>query len=116
MKYGVITNFTSFQTDWQTAEVDLHQAEITREARVYPLPFLSAVTIEIASEIEMTADAKVNIFDATGRHIRSLSIDVATNQIKWDGRDDSGAPVPSGAYICVITAGNQTIAIKLQKA
>lgn len=47
---------------------------------------------------DLTENVIVEIFDVTGRRIRSLSTTGAGNPA-WDGRDDSGSIVESGIYI-----------------
>lgn len=45
--------------------------------------------------------AEVAIFNAAGRHVRTLSATVAGDRggiIEWDGRDAGGAPVGSGVF------------------
>ena len=48
-------------------------------------------------------DVSIRIYDAAGRLVRSLvSGNRATGryQASWDGRNDAGRPVGSGAYFC----------------
>lgn len=44
-----------------------------------------------------TADRDLVVIDAGGREVRRLSTQDRT--IRWDGRDESGRPVPSGIYL-----------------
>jgi hypothetical protein len=58
------------------------------------------------------ADAgEVDVFDATGRRLRTLvngSIAAGQNDVVWDGRDESGAAVPSGTYYYMLRTGSLT--------
>jgi gliding motility-associated-like protein len=45
---------------------------------------------------DLTSNVKVEIFDVTGRRVRSL---LSLNTQQWDGRDDDGKVVESGVYI-----------------
>lgn len=52
------------------------------------------------------AAAEIRIYDAAGRTIRSLRLDVVTPPeatVWWDGRDDRGAVVAPGTYLFEVT-------------
>jgi flagellar hook assembly protein FlgD len=54
----------------------------------------------------------VLIYDATGRLVKTLvdaDLQAGRYAVRWDGTDDSGARVASGAYFCEMrsTAGVQ---------
>jgi len=52
----------------------------------------------------------IDVYDATGRHVRRLSSGKAvsgTFTAQWDLRDDHRDPVASGLYLLVIRAGNE---------
>jgi gliding motility-associated-like protein len=55
---------------------------------------------------DAASDIRVEIFDITGRRIRSLS---AVGTTAWDGRNDSGEVVESGVYIYQYTDGGKRI-------
>lgn len=49
------------------------------------------------------------VFDVLGRRIRTLASGDAPagrTGVTWDGRDDAGAPVPSGVYVVRLTASD----------
>ena len=51
----------------------------------------------------------VTVYDVAGRLVRTIAndaFDAGMQRITWDGRDDNGAPVASGAYF--IRAANAT--------
>ncbi len=62
------------------------------------------------------ATARVLVFDATGRRVRTLVDGEAaarTNVVVWDGRDDAGQLVPAGEYKVTLTAGQTETAAKV---
>ncbi len=65
---------------------------------VYPNPFRS--NAEIRLSLPQSGDASLEIFDATGRKVRTLFEGAApsTPVLRWDGRDDAGRDVGSGVY------------------
>lgn len=74
---------------------------------ISPNPFNPATTIAYTvAEGETTV--RLDIFDVSGRHVRTL-VDgmqpARRYRVTWDGRDDTGKRVPSGAYFCRLQAG-----------
>lgn len=66
----------------------------------WPDPFNPSTTLRI--ETPPGVVARVDIFDVAGRSVRSLWSGVLTEggrELTWDGRDDDGAPLPSGVYV-----------------
>jgi len=66
---------------------------------VAPNPFNPRTTISFSSE--MSGPAEISTFDMVGRRVRRLWSGIAgpdTQNILWDGRDDSGHEIPSGVY------------------
>jgi len=71
---------------------ELHQA--------YPNPFNPTTTIEY--EVGQVGNAKVEIFNLRGEHIKTLAEGWhfhGKHSVTWDGKDSNGNPVASGAYI-----------------
>ena len=53
------------------------------------------------------ASAQVSIVDGSGRTVRTATIgsaDAGDNSFSWDGRDNSGALLPAGAYTFAVSA------------
>lgn len=72
----------------------------------YPNPFNSSTIIPITLFRE--AEVEVEIFDLTGRKIRSLvngKMAAGTQRIVWEGDNDAGKPVASGMYFYRIRSG-----------
>ena len=61
---------------------------------------------------DLSRPAKVDlvVFDLSGRRVRRLLAGVdheaGRHVLSWDGRDDGGRVLPSGVYLCRISAGN----------
>ncbi len=72
----------------------------------YPNPFNAAVTIPF--ELGADVHAELSIYDALGRRVRTL-VDATRasgmHSAQWDGRDERGADVASGAYFFRLQAG-----------
>jgi len=82
--------------------------------RGYPNPFNPAV--KIAYELPRAGHLEIALYDVRGRRVRSLADGplLAGSGFKiWDGRDDSGKPLHSGVYFCVVRAAEQERILKL---
>jgi len=65
-----------------------------------PNPFALSTTIVISTNHPLT-ETRVLIFNAQGQEVRRIAIgELETGEIelKWDGLDNSGKPLPSGTY------------------
>ena len=72
----------------------------------YPNPFNPATTIPFRLAERAAVDLRV--YDVTGREVALLArrpMEPGTYEIEWDGRDNAGRPLPSGAYFYRIEAG-----------
>ena len=72
---------------------------------VYPNPFIPArhKTVMIAG---LTGVAEIKILDERGRPVASLREDDGNGGVPWDGKDETGTPLPSGIYIVYVTDGS----------
>lgn len=86
----------------------------------YPNPFNPATAISYQlSPMGQAAISQVDllIYNLRGQKVRTL---VQTQQpagryeVKWDGRDDGGRPVPSGVYFYRLRAGGQAETRRMQ--
>ncbi|HKQ56779.1 MAG TPA: FlgD immunoglobulin-like domain containing protein, partial [Candidatus Eisenbacteria bacterium] len=70
-----------------------------------PNPFDRTTTIRL--ELPSTVSAELAVYDIHGRLVRTLHKGITSagiTSIVWDGRDDSGARVSSGIYVCKLEA------------
>ena len=78
----------------------------------YPNPFNAQVNLRLSARID--ADSKIEIFDITGRKIRSFKVSRGIDQITWDGRNDQGKQVASGVYFAKANSDNyESSSVKL---
>ena len=72
----------------------------------YPNPFNPETSISFDLPFESNID--LSVFNMRGRKIRSLLRGHQTDGLcttLWDGRNDSGAEMPSGLYFCALQTG-----------
>ena len=80
----------------------------------YPNPFNPNTIINY--QVQLSGDIELSIFDIKGRKIRKLVNEqkpVGDYQIKWDGTNDSGAPLSSGQYFYQLKVGYFTSTKKM---
>jgi hypothetical protein len=74
----------------------------------YPNPFNPSTTLQY--DLPKASAVTLEVFNVSGARIRSLlkgeNIAAGRHTIVWDGHDESGRFVPSGAYIYRISAGD----------
>ena len=61
--------------------------------------------------------ARVEIFDPTGRRVRTLAgiqeFGTGEHALLWEGHDDGGAPVPGGIYLVRVQVGRDAAVKKV---
>ncbi len=74
----------------------------------WPNPFNASVHIPFALG-QAGTPVQLTIHDLSGRTVRTLTGPAAAGRhvFRWDGRDDGGEPVGSGAYLVRLRAGGQ---------
>jgi Tol biopolymer transport system component len=71
---------------------------------------------DLRLSIEQAGPASLEVFDCTGRLVRTLlqeSLTPGIRTVSWDGRDDAGRLVPSGVYHCRLVSGEASQTRKL---
>ncbi len=72
----------------------------------YPNPFNPSTTIGFS--VSQSGSALLDIFDLTGRHVRTLlsgQVAAGHHTVRWDGRDERGSSVGSGVYFYRLRLG-----------
>ncbi len=84
-------------------------------ARNVPNPFNPST--EIVFTLPAAAPVTLRIVDAVGRCVRTLltatPLPAGKQRVSWDGRDDEGRRLPSGAYVYELEAGGRRAASKM---
>jgi hypothetical protein len=101
-----------------TASTDVeHPPLYTRTVRLdqnEPNPFGPETRIHY--ELPGEAVVRLAVYDAGGRLVRNLlsaNQPAGSHQVRWDGRDDTGARVAHGVYYYRLEAGRETAVRKL---
>ncbi len=79
----------------------------TRLGQNYPNPFNP--TTSIAFSLENRSRVAIAIYNVIGQKVGQLAGDelaAGDHTIVWDGRDDSGQPLPTGVYLYRLQAGD----------
>ena len=81
---------------------------------VAPNPFNPRTSIRFT--VPGVADAQLDVFDARGRHVRTLlesRIEAGEHRVVWDGRTDGGGLAASGVYHARLRAGSTTETVRM---
>ena len=85
-----------------------------RDLKAFPNPFNPLTSISF--NLGQSQKTRVSIYSVDGRRIKTLASKVfqsGPQEIKWDGTDDSGRPMSTGAYIALVEGEYQMQTIKL---
>jgi hypothetical protein len=83
----------------------------TAPLSVSPNPFNPSIEIAVPDVISETSS--LEIYDISGRRIRTLHSDaIAGGSVKWGGTDDNGRTLPSGVYFIRLVTETQTFSTK----
>lgn len=69
-------------------------------------PFVDFTSLHFA--LPEAAEMSVAVYDVQGREMQSLlrgSVAAGSYDLRWDGRDKFGRPVPAGTYFCRVAGG-----------
>jgi hypothetical protein len=104
---------------WSTAPTAIDDAPTPRATTQldapYPNPFNPSTTIQY--HVTDVTHVELAIFDVNGRRIRTLvddvALDVGTQTVSWDGRDNDGRLMASGVYYVRLRMNQQSFSRKL---
>ena len=85
----------------QPGQFKLHQA--------YPNPFNPTTTLKY--EMGSAGPVSIDVFDVSGRKIRSLYNGIqipGQHEVRWDAKDDRGRSMSSGVYLFNVNVGGKT--------
>lgn len=122
--YVRITDGGSFTGAWSEGTLTLgaqpvaapppHGITRTHLLPAAPNPFNPSTTLEL--ELAQDADLTWSIHDLRGAKVRTLvggHLHAGRHLRRWDGRDDTGAPVASGVYYAVVRGVGVDLSRKL---
>jgi glucose/arabinose dehydrogenase len=93
-----VTVFTAIQGSAPTG-VDADAAPPARTLAVGPVPFRAVLSVD--ANVHRAGRVEIDVFDARGRRLRQLfggSRAAGPMNVRWDGRDERGHPMPAGIY------------------
>jgi predicted lipoprotein with Yx(FWY)xxD motif len=79
-----------------------------------PNPFASSTELELG--LPAKSDVSLEVFDVAGRKVKAEVLPgqkAGWEDLRFDGRNDAGQPLPSGVYFYRITAAGETVTRKL---
>ncbi len=103
---GAIRAVTAVPGDAPAPTLRLHQN--------VPNPFNPTTTLRF--ELPAARHARLAVYDAAGRRLRTLldaDLPAGPHEQRWDGRDESGRPLPSGGFFVRLDAGGESRVIRV---
>ncbi|MCX5784960.1 MAG: IPT/TIG domain-containing protein [Elusimicrobia bacterium] len=88
----------------------------------YPNPFTAGRggTTKIHYSLKADSSVDIRIYDLLGKPVWHKTLpsgavggSIGVNDVAWDGKNDKGAYVGAGAYICIVKAGSEKKTIKV---
>ncbi len=118
-----LVDFMTYR-DPDRTRVKFERPPIVDVAASVPAPSLSLdaapnpfnPTTKIRFTLERAGEARLTIYDANGRLVRTLAagpLSAGAHGFSWDGRADDDSPVASGVYWVRVVAGDRTHGLKL---
>jgi hypothetical protein len=78
----------------------------------YPNPFYSGQWTIFTYAVPQTSHLELALYNRLGQKVKALADDAVAQgsyQILWDGSDESGRPVASGIYFCILQADGKSL-------
>lgn len=85
---------------------------------VYPNPSAGSVEVRLSEALNSASGARLEVFDAGGRLVRSLAPEASSSiesRVTWDGRDRTGRRAEAGVYFLKLKLGARTASMKLTR-
>ncbi len=83
----------------------------------FPNPFNPSTTLPFV--LPAATSVRLVIYNLAGKRVRTLvdaDLPAGDHHVVWDGRDERGASVPSGSYLCRMTTPQTTQTSRLTRA
>ncbi len=80
----------------------------------YPNPFNPVTNVRFT--LSSRERIELSVFNILGQKVATLASGVfnpGVHEIRWEGRDDNGAKLPSGVYFCKLAAGKKQLIHKM---
>ena len=84
---------------------DDERGNITKSFHVFPNPFHRAVNVNLPA----LEEGRLEIFDVTGRLVKTIKINKNMKTVTWAGNDDRGRQLSSGVYFLHLVKNTRTI-------
>ncbi|MFN3196549.1 MAG: type IX secretion system sortase PorU [Chlorobiota bacterium] len=104
--WDIYNNYSVAETYFN---IDSEGRIVLNDVSAAPTPFADATTIRFNHNMEPPLEANLDIFDASGKKIKSINstlLNPFEGEIQWDGTDDGGNVVSIGTYYFRIIIDN----------
>ncbi len=117
-------DYRLIQEDVNGAQHVSNQVEVSIDApknfslgQNYPNPF-SPITegTQLDFTVSAAAPASIVIYNQLGQVVKTLlngDVGAGSHTVRWDGKDETGATVASGSYICKLISGENSATVNI---
>lgn len=84
---------------------------IQTQLKAWPNPFKNSISLDFGKPLQETA--QIDVFNARGQRLVSLTADSGKNSVTWNGIDGVGRTCPPGIYILKVTQAKSQKTIKV---
>jgi hypothetical protein len=102
--WDVYNNYSTAETYFRVAPDNNLQIS---ELYCYPNPFEKRTTVRFKHNIQPPVEVDLYIYNYMGERVRKIEMnnnDALVSEIEWDGRDEDGTALQSGAYLLRVRA------------
>lgn len=88
------------------------RSRVSAHGTVAPNPFRASTAIRYS--LTAASDVSLAIYNVAGRRVRAIALghfEPGVHSARWDGKDDAGHRVASGAYVCRLRAGADDVSL-----
>jgi hypothetical protein len=118
-KFAACVDYQPYLTSPPTRSFGVSRVDVTPavfELRAEPNPFGDGVLLVFPVLEEGKAEARLQVFDVTGRLVRTVASgipDPGDYRFAWDSRDEYGERVPAGIYFVRLRVAGRVRTVKL---
>ena len=102
------TKFVSIFGEGIETELTERDTSIPWKLKLHPIPFSDGTELTVKYDVPEERKINITLYNLGGRPIRSIindTVKIGYHTYSWDCKDETGAKVEAGEYLCVMQSG-----------